>query len=87
LVNSKEAHMTKAMHSSGTVAHRLQMERWRLLYLIERGDLPGPSYSVPGRRLFTDEDVARLVDVLERRPDLRQAGKAPDGDGSVPHDD
>jgi hypothetical protein len=48
------------------------MARQRLLYRIERGDLPGPSYEVPGRRLFTEEDVQRIAAILEKRPELRK---------------
>jgi len=66
----------KRVHTSGPVALTTGLERWRLLYLIERGDLPGPSYHVPGRRLFTDEDVQAILVVLQRRPELREGGKA-----------
>ena len=46
--------------SSGAVARELNLPRWQLLYLIERGELPGPTLEVPGRRLFTEQDVERL---------------------------
>jgi hypothetical protein len=44
----------------GPVAAELEMPRWRLAYLIERGDVPGPSLQVPGRRLFTRADVEQI---------------------------
>jgi hypothetical protein len=50
--------------------------RWKLLYLIERGDLPGPSVIVPGRRLFTDEDVESIRAALAKRPDLFRRRKS-----------
>jgi DNA-binding transcriptional MerR regulator len=46
--------------TSGAVARLLNLPRWQLLYLIERGELPGPTLEVPGRRLFTEQDVERL---------------------------
>jgi hypothetical protein len=55
----------------GTVAVRLAVPRWKLAYLIERGDVPGPSLQVPGRRLFTDEDVARISAALALRAEGR----------------
>ena len=52
--------MHEILFTSGEVAAKLTIPRWRLLYLIEKGKLPGPSYEVPGRRLFAPEDVARI---------------------------
>jgi DNA-binding transcriptional MerR regulator len=51
----------------GAVAARLRLPRWRLAYLIERGDLPAPSVQVPGRRLFTESDVEQLRQLLAQR--------------------
>ena len=51
----------------GPVAAELEMPRWRLAYLIERGDVPGPSLQVPGRRLFTRADVEQIRLALVRR--------------------
>jgi DNA-binding transcriptional MerR regulator len=44
----------------GGVAETLGVPRWRLAYLIERGIVPDASVRVPGRRLFSDEDVSRI---------------------------
>ena len=52
----------------GHVASRLGVPRWRLAYLIERGEVPGPSHQVPGRRLFTEDDIARIRSALAKRP-------------------
>jgi DNA-binding transcriptional MerR regulator len=51
----------------GTVAKQLGVVRWRLAYLIERGDVPGPSMVVPGRRLFTADDVRKIREALRGR--------------------
>jgi DNA-binding transcriptional MerR regulator len=61
----------KAYSSIGPVAARLGIPRWRLAYLIERGDVPGPSYQVPGRRLFSEEDIERLIQALETKQTQR----------------
>jgi hypothetical protein len=53
------------------VSNRLRIARSRLLYLIERGVLPGPTFQVPGRRLFTNEDIQRIEAVMQSRPELR----------------
>lgn len=63
--------------TSGPAANRLRMARWRLLYLIERGDLPTPTFQVPGRRLFTEDDIRRIEEVLATRPDLRGGEATP----------
>lgn len=60
-----------SLFTSGAVADRVQLPRWRLLYYFERGALPGPSFSVPGRRLFTEADVLRIEAALAERPGLR----------------
>ena len=59
------------LHTSGAVSDRVRLARWRLLYLIERGVLPAPTFQVPGRRLFTDDDIRRIEAVLATRPELR----------------
>jgi hypothetical protein len=55
--------------TSGQAALRVGLPRWRLLYLIEKGEIPGPSYQVPGRRLFTPADLDRIAQALARRPE------------------
>jgi hypothetical protein len=58
---------TRNYHTIGPVAARLGQPRWWLAYLIDRGDVPGPSLQVPGRRLFTDEDVEKIRAALATR--------------------
>ena len=53
--------------SIGALAAELQVPRWRLAYLIERGDVPGPSILVAGRRLFSESDVERIRAALAQR--------------------
>jgi DNA-binding transcriptional MerR regulator len=53
--------------SIGNVAAELDIPRWQLAYLIERGALPDASLRVPGRRLFSDEDVTRIRSALAER--------------------
>jgi hypothetical protein len=65
-----------ALHTSGAVSERLHIARWRLLYLIERGDLPAPTYQVPGRRLFTEADVKKIEAALAAHPGLRGSADA-----------
>jgi hypothetical protein len=63
--------MVADVYTSGQVSVQVEIPRWKLLYLIERGDLPGPSLQVPGRRLFTAQDVHNITQALARRPELR----------------
>ncbi len=67
---------SEAVSTSGEVSARVGLPRWRLLYLIERGALPGPSQSVPGRRLFTEADVLAIEAALAARPGLRREESA-----------
>ena len=46
--------------SSGEVADEVGLSRWKFLYHVERGDLPGPTHTVAGRRLFTAADVENI---------------------------
>ena len=46
--------------SSGEVADTVGLSRWKFLYHVERGDLPGPTHTVAGRRLFTAADVENV---------------------------
>ena len=56
--------------TSGAVAKRLQISRAQLLYLIEKGDLPEPSSQVPGRRLFTEENIKEIEFFLRKQLSL-----------------
>jgi hypothetical protein len=60
-----------ALHTSGAVAERLRIARWRFLYLLERGVLPAPTFKIPGRRVFTEGDIQRIEALLAARPELR----------------
>jgi hypothetical protein len=59
--------MRRTHFASGEVAAQVGVPRWRLLYLIDKGEVPGPSLQVPGRRLFTADDVQRIADALAKR--------------------
>ena len=48
------------LFSSGEVADAVGLSRWKFLYHVERGDLPGPTHTIAGRRLFTTEDVENI---------------------------
>lgn len=59
----------QSLFGSGEVAQRLGLPRWRLLYLIESGRLPGPNCRIPGRRLFSEEDVQNALAALQTLQD------------------
>jgi hypothetical protein len=58
-------------HSSGDTARLVGLDRWRLIYLVERGDLPNASLTVAGRRLFSDAEIDRIREILSEHPNLR----------------
>jgi DNA-binding transcriptional MerR regulator len=51
----------------GTVAIEVGVPRWKLADYVERGMVPGPSLQVPGRRLFTEDDISRIREALTLR--------------------
>jgi DNA-binding transcriptional MerR regulator len=53
--------------SSGEVADTVGISRWKFLYHVERGDLPGPTHTVAGRRLFTAEDIEQIRQAWQAR--------------------
>jgi hypothetical protein len=59
--------MKKNLFTSGEVADKVGEPRWRLAYLIEKRILPGPSFQVAGRRLFTTEDIEKIARALGQR--------------------
>jgi hypothetical protein len=69
----------KKYATTGNVAARLEIPRWRLAYLIERGDVPGPSLQVPGRRLFNEADVERIRRALAARKAPQEGQPGPGG--------
>jgi hypothetical protein len=64
--------MRKDLFTSGQAAMQVGLPRWRLLYLIEKGEVPGPSLEVPGRRLFTAGNIRDIACELEKRPELKR---------------
>lgn len=56
---------------TGGVARLAGTNRALFQYRLDRGDLPGPSIVVAGRRLFTESDVQNILTVLQERPELR----------------
>lgn len=55
---------TSVVFGSGAAAKQLGIERWKMLYLIEKRKLPDASLSVAGRRLFTTGDLDRMACAL-----------------------
>jgi DNA-binding transcriptional MerR regulator len=64
--------MQNELLTSGEVAALVGLSRAHLLYLVERGDVPEPTYVVPGRRLFTANDVESIKRCLRKRTMSRQ---------------
>jgi DNA-binding transcriptional MerR regulator len=67
---------TQSYSTIGPVAAHLGIPRWRLAYLIERGDVPGPSLQVPGRRLFSEKDVDCIRQALVSQ--IARSGRDPE---------
>lgn len=59
--------MDQQFFTSGEVAEEIGLLRSQFLYLVEHGDLPRPSYEVPGRRLFTAADLETIKYILKTR--------------------
>jgi hypothetical protein len=58
----------------GPVAQQVELHGWLLAYLIVRGCVSGPSLQVPGRRLFSEEDINRIRAVLNEGRDISNQG-------------
>lgn len=58
----------KEWFGTGEAARQVQVPRWKLIYLLERGAIPGPSIELPGRRLFSAADIDRIREALTRLP-------------------
>lgn len=71
------------LHTIGIVARRIDLPRWKLAYLIEKHALPGPSFQVPGRRLFTEEDVLQIEKKLQQEAVLAVKPRQVAAAGSV----
>jgi DNA-binding transcriptional MerR regulator len=57
----------RQFYGSGEVARRVSLPLWKFLYFTDRGLFPEPSIRVAGRRLFTEDDVQRIVAILADR--------------------
>lgn len=54
--------------SSGAVAERFGIHRAKLIYLLERREIPEPAIKVAGRRLFSQGEAERIGEILARLP-------------------
>jgi len=57
---------------SGQVAKLLGIPRWKLLALIDRGQLPEATHKLAGRRLFTATDVTLLQERLRGKTSRKE---------------
>jgi DNA-binding transcriptional MerR regulator len=54
----------ESLVGTGTAAEVLGIKRHRLIALIDVGKLPEPTVRVPGRRLFSSEDIEAVRKAL-----------------------
>jgi DNA-binding transcriptional MerR regulator len=66
--------MDNKHYSTGEVAQQLGLVKWKFLYLLDKGLVPGPTLSLPGRRVFTSEDIERIRQALEARQAAKEEG-------------
>jgi DNA-binding transcriptional MerR regulator len=57
----------QGLYTIGQVAQQIGISRSRLAYLVESGQVPQPSASVPGRRLFTTSDIQLLTATMTKK--------------------
>ena len=50
---------------TGAAAEELGIPRHRLIALLDSGRIPEPTLRLPGRRLFTTQDVERIRKALK----------------------
>lgn len=63
--------MEDELFGTGDIARLTGMPRSGLQYRIRNGDLPGATYEVSRRRVFTAEDLLRIRALLQTNPELR----------------
>lgn len=56
---------TAQLLSSGALAKRLGIQRYRLLYLLDVGQIPEPAQRLGGHRVFEEEEVRRIEEILK----------------------
>ena len=56
--------MENKLIGSGDAAKLLGVKRWKLIQLLESGKLSEPTFKLPGRRLFTEDDIKSLREEL-----------------------
>lgn len=59
-MNAEPAKSQLQFFTLGQAAALLGVPAWRLAYLVARGDVERPANQVPGRRLFTADEVKRI---------------------------
>ena len=57
----------QGLYTIGQVAQQVGVSRSRLAYLVETGQVPQHSASVPGRRLFSNSDIQKVANALVQK--------------------
>ena len=58
--------MSANMMGSGKVAELVGVPRHRLIWLLDTGRVPEPALKLPGRRLFSSQDVERIREAMDK---------------------
>ncbi len=70
--------MIVAIYSTGGVARILGIQRYRLEYLLETGQIPEPKQRVAGRRSWSREEVEEAERIVEAKG-LQRVVREPEG--------
>ena len=55
------------MKTAGPLCRELRIKYYRLDYLIRSGYVPEPQRTSSGQRIFSDEDILRIKEVITER--------------------
>lgn len=61
--------MTNNLYLLGDVARMLGVRPYRIVYLLQTGQVPEPALRLGCRRIFTNEDCRRIADKLHANLD------------------
>ncbi len=74
--------MTQRFYSTGEVARRLGLKPYQLNYLLETDQVEEPSLRVAGKRVWTQDELDCVGQVLYQRDRQRECSKKADSGGS-----
>jgi hypothetical protein len=65
--------MEQKLLSTSELVALLKIPRHRFIYLMDMGYIPESARRIAGRRVFSEDEVAAIVEIVNKRKEMKKA--------------